>query len=180
MRRWLKVFSAVFLGFVIGAIHVCCQPFNDKDRSSVIFAWIEKAPYVTSPTNGSSVNKPNGTILDALLEPIKKCGNYVDTEMDYRNVGDESEMLEFLKQNRVHIAVPIFEHPNNRPYNEFPFYKIDDYPGTNYITIESKKCVRFSMILNSVSKSWPLLAVTLVLTAIAGIIVWALVGFQFF
>ena len=185
--RWLKVSSAVVISLMTSAIHVHCQP-SDVEGSSlgfeetpVIVAWIEKAPYVISPTNGSSVNEDNGMIIKALLGRIEEeCGHKDNMyKVDYRKVGSEFEMLELLKQNRVHIAVPIFEHPTNRRYDKFPFFKIDDYPGTEYITVESQKSV-LSMVLNSVSKSWPLLAVTLVLTAIAGIIVWALVGLQFF
>ena len=84
-------------------------------------------------------------------------------------------MIEMLRQNKVHLAVPIFE-PINRRYIEFPFLKLVDYPGTDFISTE-EETKGLSVVLDAVLKSWPLLAVTLILTAIAGVTVWALVSF---
>ena len=103
-------------------------------------------------------------------------GNYYGRES--LKVDSEFRMVELLRQNKVHIALPIFEKIPNRQYSEFPFFKLDDYPGTEYITNESQDSV-LSVALDSVLESWPLLAATLVLTAIAGVIMWSLVGIWF-
>ena len=82
-------------------------------------------------------------------------------------------MIELLKQNKVHVAAPIFES-TNRGYNEFSFIKITDYPGSEFITSEDETN-KLTLVLGAVLKSWSLFAVTLILTAIAGVIRWALV-----
>ena len=82
-----------------------------------------------------------------------------------------------LSQNKVHLATPVFE-PTNRRYSEFPFLKLVDYPGTDSISTEDET-MGLNVVLQAVLKSWPLLAVTLILTAIAGVIVRALVSFVY-
>lgn len=196
----LKTFSVVVLGFVVAAIHcqltdhagegsasnseqeVFSEYKHEHNVSGVIrIAWIEKPPYATSPGNESWDKEVHGMFRDALLLYIaEECsyhtGNHYGRES--LKVGSEIRLIELLRQNKVHIAFPIFEKISNRQYSEFPFFKLDDYPGTEYITNESQDSV-LSVVVDSVLGSWPLLAVTLVLTAIAGVIMWSLVGIWF-
>ena len=105
------------------------------------------------------------------------CGYSIGLEYQAstRKFKSEFELLEQLRQNIVHIALPIFKHANNHKYSEFTFFKLDDYPRTEFIITEDDTTA-LTVVMDSVLKSWPLLAVTLVLTAIAGIIMWALVS----
>ena len=188
MQNVLKALPTVIIGLSIAAMHY--QPISAEGDSSesskdgetsempLIFAWILKPPYTTSPTNGSFDKEAHGLIRDALLSHITlECGYYAGKfyQIHTSKVNSEFEMLELLRQNKAHVAVPIFEDPTNRRYGEFPFLKLVDYPGTEYITLEDNHSV-LSVALDAVLKAWPLLAVTIVLTAIAGIIIWALVG----
>ena len=188
MQNILKALPTVIIGLSIAAMHY--QPISAEGNSSesskddegteipLIFAWILKPPYTTSPTNGSFDKEAHGMIRDALLKHITvECGFYAGKkfQIDTSKVNSELEMLELLRQNKAHVAVPIFEHPTNRLYGEFHFLKLDDYPGTEYITLDDNHSV-LSVTLDAVLKAWPLLVVTIVLTAIAGIIMWALVG----
>ena len=81
-----------------------------------------------------------------------------------------------LKQNKVHIAIPIFEQQKSQKYSEFVFFKLLDYPGTEYKALTKDENDALDVVFDSVSKSWPLLAVTMtmIFTAIAGVIMWAL------
>ena len=144
-------------------------------------AWIEKPPYTTSPTNGSIDDGFHGLIRDALLRYISfDCGLAIMIAYIPQAVQAYSEfgMIELLRQNRVHFAAPIFE-PINRQYGEFVFFKLADYPGTDFITTD-EETNKLKVVLHAVLKSWPLFAVTLIITAIAGIIVWALVGWNLY
>ena len=154
------------------------QDYEHWQKLPLTFAWIFKPPYATPPSNESLDNEAQGLMRDAVLKHIAvECGYSVKKHFDIKTLEMENEfaMLELLRQNKVHIALPIFEHPSNRRYPEFPFFKLDDYPGTEYITVQDDSST-LTVVLDSVIKAWPLLAVTMVLTAIAGIIMWALVG----
>ena len=183
MRRYWKVFLTVINPCLNCAIHhrpAASAEGNssehDEELQPLIFAWIEKPPYATPPSNGS-LERP-GIIQETLMRhALLQCGLYlrIRYEVSALKVDSEFGMIELLRQNKAHVALPIFEHPTNRRYSEFPFVKLDDYPGSEYITTEDDTGT-LRVVLDAVFKSWPLFAVTIVLTAIAGIIMWALVG----
>ena len=179
MTNCLKVVFTITAGLLI--VSILYHPTEAMQTKPLIFAWILKPPYATPPSNGSSDSKAHGMIREALLRHIQgECGwfhAFVKTnwELDTLKVDSEFGMIELLRQNKVHVAVPIFENPTNRRYSKFPYFKLDDYPGSEYITTVDDTST-LTVALDAVIKAWPLLAVTIVLTAIAGIIMWALVG----
>ena len=187
MRRYLKVFLIVTIPFLTVSIHhrhaAAAEGNSSEDdeewqEKPLFFAWIEKPPYATPPSNGSSDNEAHGMIREALIRHVMaECGWKVEIgyQVSTLKVDSEFGMIELLRQNKVHVALPIFEHPSSRRYSEFPFLKLDDYPGSEYITTEDDTST-LSIVLDAVLKAWPLLAVTMVITAIAGIIMWALVS----
>ena len=192
MSSWIKVLSTIVIGLCVihlrktSAIGNESTPGNedgdkeDEEHSQekdLIIAWIEKPPYTTSPTNESLDDKAHGMLRDVLLPYItKECGFDVGVNYHVKTLRVDSEfhMIELLRQNKVHVASPIFESTNRR-YDEFSFFKITDYPGSEYITSEVE-ANKLSLVLDAVLKSWSLFAVTLILTAIAGVIMWALVS----
>lgn len=179
----LIVVTAILVQFIF-AEENSTTPGNEGDdfEDEEIFmipmtiAWIEKPPYTVSPWNDSHDSNPHGLILDALLQYIVAC---TDENTFYESLYADSEVgvLELLRHNTVQVALPIFEPSTNRRYSEFHFVKVHDYPGTDFIAPEAKTN-GMDVVLDAVMKSWPLLAVTLILTAIAGVIMWALVGFS--
>ena len=194
MSTWIKILSTIVIG--LGVIHRRTtsaignhsnsgnEDGDEEDEEHLVhktltIAWIEKPPYTTSPTNESLDDEAHGMIRDVLLRYILiECGRYAEREPTLYHVktfraDSEFHMIELLRQNKVHVAAPVFE-PTNRRYNEFLFFKITDYPGSEYITSEDE-ANKLSLVLDAVLKSWSLFAVTLILTAIAGVIMWALV-----
>ena len=191
VMKWSKLFSAIVLGLAIDALR--CNPTSaghernsseSRDEEDVftvkplIITWIEKPPYISLSADSFLLNQLQGMIPDAIMEYIMiDCGTdlKIGFQPEILRISSEFEMVELLRQNKVHIAAPIFENVDHRKYSEFPFFKLDDYPGTDYITTEDETH-GLSVVLEAVEKSWPLFAVNLVLAANAGIIMWALVG----
>ena len=194
MAKWLQVLSAA----VIGGCVFYLQKTTAKDNSStsannnlqseaenknetltfLTFAWIFDPPYII-PVNGTSV-KDEGMIRDALLRYITvECGYFQKPPISYQVVGlqatNELGMIELLRTNKVDAAAPIFETPDNRRYSEFSFFKIGDYPGTDFFTSEDQTNP-LKVVLEATINAWPLLAFTLTSMAIAGVIMWALVS----
>ena len=144
-------------------------------------AWIERPPYLNSPSNESIEDEVAGLFRDVVLKYlISEC----DTDENYRYIYNvrtkkaqsEFEMIELLRQDEAHIAAPIFKQQHDEDYSEFLFFKVLNYPGTEYITTAEEETRAIIVVFNSLLKSWPLLAFTLILTAIAGIIIWVLVS----
>ncbi|CAH3195201.1 unnamed protein product [Porites evermanni] len=156
---------------------VCPAIGEDHERNytskSLKIAWTEKPPYAF--TSQTTEEKFIGFIREAIWQYLVDCGEArgISYQINTSKFESEFKMVESLKNNQVHIAAPIFELTNNRTYSKFPFLELDHYPGTEYITNE-EQINALSVVLDAVKRSWPLFAVTLVLTAIAGIVMWAL------
>ena len=149
-----------------------------KRHLNLSVAWIERPPYTASPVNGSVDNEVQGLIRNAIFRYIFYECSYRDGlryEPETKRVDSEFQMIELLSQNKVHLAIPISE-PINRRYSEFPFVELVEYPGTDFISTE-EETRGLNVVLDAVLESWPLFAITLILTATAGVIMWALVSF---
>ena len=194
MTSWIKVISMIVFGLYVFHLRTTSAIGNNTTSGNkegdeedeeylpekdLVIAWIEKPPYTTSPTNESLDDEAHGMLRDVLLRYITmECGRdraHESTSYNVKTFRADSEfhMTELLRQNKVHVAAPIFESTDRR-YNEFSFFKVTVYPGSEFITSEGETN-KLSLVLDAVLKSWSLFAVTLILTAIAGVIMWALV-----
>lgn len=143
-------------------------------------AWMLKPPYRLSPANGSLFR---GMIGNVIFSKIDNCmariessaKRYTEIKLLAQKTSSEFEMIELLRQNNAQIAVPVFDSEINRRYSNFNFYKLHSYPGSEFIILQDETDT-LDIVLDEVLKSWPLLVITLVLTAIAGVIMWVLVG----
>lgn len=141
-------------------------------------AWIFDPPYII-PENGILI-QDSGMIRDALLRYITvECGYFQTPPISFQVIGMQAKsefgMIELLRANKADMAAPIFETPGSRQYNEFLFFKLGDYPGTDFITSEDQ-ANPIRVVFKGIMKYWPLLAVALIDMAIAGVIMWALVS----
>ena len=188
MATWFKLLLALFIGLVAFKFRVTSAKSSssepddndDNEKENLTIAWIYKPPYIRGPDNSSLDNQAHGIVRDVMLKYIvKDCsGEFGNPHYEIKTLKADSEsaMIQLLKQNKVHLAVPIFEQQDNQKYSEFIFFKLLDYPGTEYITLaDDENNDALDVVFDSVLKSWPLLAVTMIFTAIAGIIIWALV-----
>ena len=189
---WIKVLSVIVIALGAIQLHTISATGNESTpgnedgdeedeenpaiKKDLILAFIEKAPYTPLTANESLEGDSLGLIRDVLFRYITiDCGIAmgVTYNIEALTVDSEFHLIELLRQNKVHAAGPIFKSKNQR-YDEFLFFKLTDYPGSEFITNEDE-ANKLSLVLNAVLKSWSLFALTLILTAIAGIIMWALV-----
>ena len=129
--------------------------------------WIHKPPYLYAVPNAT---KPFGMGLEMVLKFLQSCGA---TFVESHQASSEFEMINLLRKNKIDDAAPILEPTSHRHYIEFHFIKTSDYPGTVYISIENGE----NVMLNAFLDAWSLVALILILVAIAGIFIWALVSF---
>ncbi|RMX60327.1 hypothetical protein pdam_00025014 [Pocillopora damicornis] len=129
--------------------------------------WIHKPPYLYAVPNAT---KPFGMGLEMVLKFLQSCGA---TFVESHQASSEFEMINLLRKNKIDVAAPILEPTSHRHYIEFHFIKTSDYPGTVYISIENGE----NVVLNAFLDAWSLVALILILAAIAGIFIWALVSF---
>ena len=119
--------------------------------------WIHKPPYLYAVPNAT---KPFGMGLEMVLKFLQSCGA---TFVESHQASSEFEMINLLRKNKIDVAAPILEPTSHRHYIEFHFIKTSDYPE--------------NVVLNAFLDAWSLVALILILAAIAGIFIWALVSF---
>ena len=184
MATWFKLLLALFIGLVAFKFRVPSAKSSssesddndDNEKENLTIAWTYKPPYDGGPDNSSLDNQGHGIVRDAILRYVWWDCSADRYEITNLRAESESGMIQMLKQNKVHVAIPIFEQQKSQKYSEFIFFKLLDYPGTEYIALANDENDALDVVFDSVSKSWPLLAVimTMIFTAIAGIIMWAL------
>ena len=190
MEKIWEVLSTIIISMGIFRLDLIAAENDSSGMIPLEIAWINKPPYTIPPTPDSY--KVSGIIMDLMTDEMDDDATdemdddaYECYEVAYslvknntRETTSEFRMIKLLRKNEVQIAFPIFEPPSNRQYSDFHFLKIGRYPGSEYITTQDE-INAFSTIVDEVLKSWSLFALTLVLAAIAGIIMWALVGIVF-
>ena len=124
---------------------------GNRVKKNIATAWVKKVPYTTSASNGSQDDEGHGLLRNVLVPHILlDCGYVIGIHYNVKTfrVDSEFHMIELLRQNKVHVAGPIFE-PTNRRYNEFSFFKITDYPGSEFIT-SADEVNKFNLVLRAV------------------------------
>ena len=132
---------------------------------------------MTGSPNISLENEARGIIGDVLLPEVLKCYDY-KIQIDTIRVKHESEIFQKLKSGQAQAGAPVIAKGiDPATYSGLAFVPMVDYPGADFITIAEPK--QFAgAAKEAVFNSWPLIAFTLILTAIAGVVTWALVSYH--
>ena len=117
MATWFKLLLALFIGLVAFKFRVPSAKSSssesgdndDNEKENLTIAWIYKPPYVGGPDNSSLDNQGHGIVRDAILRYVWWDCSADRYEITNLRAESESGMIQMLKQNKVHIAIPIFE-----------------------------------------------------------------------
>ena len=171
-----RIFSLLLL-FVYLQVQLSIGETNESFCPPTLqISWLEKPPYTTSPTEVTSHNELQGLFKDILSTFISGICCDMSSEMNQTRVHYESNILDNCENDKAQIGLPVTAIGREAiSYKGFHFTGIVDYPGADFITLAESKHPG-TVVTLTVLRSWPLLAVTTVLMAIAGIVMWALVS----
>lgn len=63
-------------------------------------------------------------------------------------------------------------------FQTFPFYPVVESPGVVFIVKKEDASAAATAVMKAVFQGWPVLLLTLIMAALSGIIVWALVRIE--
>ena len=137
--------------------------------------WLEMPPYSIRPS-GDSANL-QGLFKGTLLNYVKALCCDFASELKQTRVSHEDEITRKLQDQEALIGLPVISTKGRESikYRELNFTSLVEYPGADFITRADVKNPG-TVVTLTVLKSWPLLVVTTIMMAIAGIVVWALVS----
>ena len=154
-------------------------------RKNLKIAWMEKHPYIFGTGSFRAGNgEPTGLLRKAVWEFIELgCVDSIDYHIESFQVFSISDLIRLVQEGKAHVGLPVVLDnfgENTASTKGTHIVKVLDHPGIEFIASSKTNKQALSVILIAVLQAWPLLLITMLLTAIAGVIVWALVRFMQF
>ena len=153
-------------------------------------SWMLMPPFVTRNPNSSDhhASKRNTTVyqIDGILPNILKlalnicCATLEQTEtvVSYQHhpVHDKSELHKAIMMDDVHLIFPV-QSDDDKEYKKYlPYLKLFESPGIVLIRRQDSISRGIQNWSAAVRSCWPIVVLTLLLSIVAGICVWALVS----
>ena len=151
-------------------------------------SWLLRPPFVTMPYRGGSRNGSAvqiGGILHGVLDlSLSKCcailsaGNKTAIEYKFQAADNRSMLHKDILHKEADLILPVQSDDKDKYKSYLPYLKILKSPGIVLIQrSDSQYRVSKNILLwNAVSSCWPIVVLTLSLSLIAGMCVWAMVS----
>ena len=170
----------------VAVLGMLCQATQaiatDEERAQcpeqLQLSWMLNVPFTT---NESAVPVFRSNSLEDILPKLLKdvllecCNNSDQLKMKLNRADSEKEMLSQVKNSEAHVGYPMILSSISLRENGIKFLPMIEYPGAVFL-VTSVGVDSETLVLEAVFKSWPLLLITVLTTAIAGIVAWVLVS----
>ena len=74
------------------------------------------------------------------------------------------------------MSMPIYGDMKDITFQNYPFYPVVESPGVVFIVKKEDSSNAAQAVMEAVFQGWPVLLLTLIMAALSGIVVWALVS----
>ena len=148
--------------------------------------WTSVPPFVTQKTKTSGTDATayeiKGIFPDILKLAIDSCYAICNERkpviiFKQLPVLDQSVLLEKIKKNEDFLLIPVESDEEGKYKGYFTVLKLLESPGTVLIKREEDSITsRVQMWSTAILNCWPIIALTVSLSFVAGIAVWALVS----
>ena len=174
MKDKLTFFLLVILFFNV----VASTSNNSTDSDPlprVYLSWYPLPPFTTEDTNVIGNSPPKQIIpkLVGWLGAVCSHGHGIKLLPISTRGKNETDVLNHLENRKAQFAFPVVSSSKESTYWGYNYLPLLPYLSTVFLVKEKPPG---DIMFEAVLKAWPLLVVTLLLTAIAGIITWGLVS----
>jgi hypothetical protein len=115
------------------------------------------------------------TVLDKLFKEC--CGQCVNLSYAARPFNDSEEVKKNIGTNGSLVSLTVYGDMKDTLFQTNPFYPVVESPGVVFIVKKEDSSAAATAVMKAVFQGWPVLLLTLIMAALSGIIVWALVRF---
>ena len=155
----------------------CGQCACGGERSSSFsICWVHYPPYLMKDDNGNMTGVFHDIFKDIISE---SCGIKFSNLLNYsREAMNFTELTECMKSDEIDFVFPVLgKHVKSNPYNQVRFQELLPSPG---IAV-SKNRTHLEQgakwnVIHEFFQTWTVLVLALLLNAIFGILIWALVS----
>ena len=163
-------------GSKIRTLNVCPRELNAS--------WLLRPPFTTN--SGENASEVRGMFHYVFDLALNKCCAILNagakTRINFKTQAlNRSQLHDLLLNDSVHLILPVQSDEDKTYKMILPFIKILDSPGVVLIRRSSLTCdhsswIRNREIWNAISSCLPIIALTILLSFVAGIFVWMMVS----
>ena len=135
--------------------------------------WWEIPPYIYIDETSKEV----AGIFPAILKELVKecCGDCVKLAYNPQPSNDSEVVKNQIDKNGTLLSLPIYGDMKDIDFQNLPFYPVVESPGVVFIVKKEDSSSAAKAVMDAVFQGWPVLVLTLIMAALSGIVVWALV-----
>ena len=94
---------------------------------------------------------------------------------DVRRIHNSKLIFPFTFKGTL-MSMPIYGDMKEVSFQNRPFYPVVESPGVVFIVKKEDSSSAAQAVMEAVFQGWPVLLLTLIMAALSGIVIWALVG----
>lgn len=117
-------------------------------------------------------------VLDKLFKHC--CGDCVNLSYSATPFNDSEEVKKNVGNNGSLVSLTVYGEMKEVRFQNYPFYPVVESPGVVFIVKKEDSSAAATAVMQAVFQGWPVLLLTLIMAALSGIIIWALVSCSLF
>ena len=147
-------------------------------------SWLLRPPFTTN--SGENASEVQGMLHYVFYLALNKCCAILNagtkTRINFKTQAlNRSQLHDLLLNDSVHLILPVQSDEDKTYKMILPFIKIFDSPGVvlirrSNLTCDHSSWIKNREIWNAISSCLPIVALTILLSFVAGIFVWMMVS----
>ena len=113
-------------------------------------------------------------MLDNIIHEC--CNGHTNISYTTLPLNDSEVVKDHIGENGTVISFPVYGEMKDTTFQNFPYMPVVEAPGVVFIMTNEDSANAAQAVMDAVFQGWPVLVLTLVMAALSGIIIWALVS----
>ncbi len=135
--------------------------------------WWNIPPYIYRDREGD-IKGIFKTVLDEIVKHC--CKGHTNITYEKLPLNDSEVVKDHIGENGTVISFPVYGEMKDTAFQNFPYMPVVEAPGVVFIMTNEDSANAAQAVMDAVFQGWPVLVLTLVMAALSGIIIWALVS----
>ena len=103
------------------------------------------------------------------------CNGHTNISYSEQPLNDSEIVKDNIGENGTVISFPVYGEMKDTTFQNVPYMPVVEAPGVVFIMTHEDAGNAAQAVMGAVFQGWPVLVLTLVMAALSGIIIWALV-----
>lgn len=141
-------------------------------HSTLKAQWWSIPPYIYRDKAGN-IKGIFKEVLDDIIHQC--CKSHTNITYEKNPLNDSEVVKDHIGENGTVFSFPVYGEMKDTTFQNFPYMPVVEAPGVVFIMTNEDSANAAQAVMDAVFQGWPVLVLTLVMAALSGIIIWALV-----